>query len=234
MINYGNKTVKSAYIGAPVQKMYIGNNVVFSTGDEWDTIFQRENDGTYTSLPIGITLPLNINNTVIDMELIAIDADALTSGGNAKLTWMSKNIFIIKRMNDSTSNGDFWKDSEIRAYLENNILPTIQINVRNQIKNVTKISYRRSSTMEETHDNIFVPSSRELNLGYNTETSGVVYSHFSTAQSRRKQWNGSNHAYFTRSAYISNATSYYIVNENGTGEYRASTSEYGIVIGFCT
>jgi hypothetical protein len=125
----------------------------------------------------------------------------------------------------------------MRSYLKNTIKPLIPENVRNAIKNVTKYSnYFDSSGTKVmdavTEDDVWLPSSREIN-GTLTETDGATYYDVYSADnsSRIKTQEGTAYAWRLRTA--ANASNFGVITTTGgTGRYDASV-DLNIPLGFC-
>jgi len=185
------------------------------------------------------------------MQIVALNKDPLASGsGNAATSWISKELLLTKhRMNParSGSSGNYtegtgaiggWEKSEMRTYMKETIKPLIPSNVRNAIKEVTKVSriYNSAGNAVDnitSTDDVWIPSTREVGFTY-YESNGVAYSAaFPDNASRIKKQVGASSAswWWLRSA----STSYYFSNVAGGGGYGNddANGEGGVVVGFC-
>lgn len=208
--------------------------------DTWSEIFAAESDGTYsTKYSVGDTKGLDVNGKTVYMQIVAMDTDTLSAGGTAKITWISKGLIDAHRMNATNTTSDGWGATEMRTWLRETILPTIDSTVRSNIKEVTK-SYRTKSPSDTTltvSDTVWIPSYKEIGETYDSyvESDGVVYSGvFSNGASRIKYGSsGLASTWWLRSAYN---TTYFscIYNSGSHGANGASSSGYGVALGFCT
>lgn len=125
------------------------------------------------------------------MQIVGIDVDDLADGsGKAPLTFISKELLLTPHaVNSTNTNVNGWAGSELRTYIKTSIKPLIPSNIATQIKEVKKWSYVKSPADRNayTADDVWIPSYREVNLGEDRETSGVIYDTiFSDNNARRK------------------------------------------------
>ena len=71
---------------------------------------------------------------------------------------------------------DGWKNSELRAVLESEVLPTLPEVLQQNIVAVKKTSDLDGTYQVETLDKLWIPSAREYNRVLDHETSGPIYS----------------------------------------------------------
>ncbi len=205
--------------------------------DSWDTILANENPSE--SYQIGDTKYLDLGAEGRHlMEIVAFDADDKADGsGKAKITWISKSLLNSTHQMVSSYTGD-WENTTMRTYLRDTVKNLIPETVRNSIVSVTKtttvyINGTVSTNGQATADDVWIPSSRELNLPSPGETTGVIYSDkFADNADRVKQKNGEKSGYYTRTAM--SRSIYVLVTEgggkgNGDGYYSRP-----FAIGFCT
>ena len=113
----------------------------FSTiTDSWEQIVASIENGEYsTKYNVGDTKAISINNVDDFMVLIAKDTDDLADGsGKAKTTWLSRGLIGRNKMNTSSTNSNGWAQSEMRTWLRETILPTLDSTIQSNIKEVTK------------------------------------------------------------------------------------------------
>jgi hypothetical protein len=214
--------------------------------DSWEEIIAAGEDGTYIDkYKIGDTKELDLGEAgVIEMELVAFDADELADGsGKAPMTWIAKDLLDTEHaMNDNNSNEGGWPASDMRTWLRESILPMFPETVCSNIKEVKKYSY--SSSDNETissSDTIWIPSGREIFGEDDTrEDEGPEYvKAFPHSAARRKYHIRASEPswWWLRSASITifdNSDCFDRVT--GTGLEMSSTSasiEDGVAIGFC-
>ena len=210
----------------------------FSTiNDSWDTIINNINNGNYSTLyQIGDTKKLTVNNTDLYMTLVAKDTDILANGsGTANTTWIMQNCMVKKRMNPSSTSIDGWAASELRTWLIDEILPTVDSIVSNAIKPVTKTYYdvTTSSTLSIT-DTIWIPSAREVfgNSSSPCEDSGIDYTAYFNNDTRTKYLVGDGICHwYLRTAH--NSLSFKMVSSSGGISSANASVANGVVLGFC-
>ena len=132
----------------------------------------------------------------IDKIIVAFDADKLVDGsGKAHMTWIAKDLLNTEHvMNEELTNDGGWPASDMRAWLQNSILPLVPDPVRSEIKEVKKYSYSYSYTGSGTvssADRIWIPSHREI-LGASDryENRGPEYLEAFPDESSRTRKNG--------------------------------------------
>ena len=226
----GNMTVYAAFESA-VEDVEIT--------DSWDTIIANIDNGTYgTKYKLGNYKPLDLGTTygTVNMQIVSIDGDTLTSGGKAPLTFVAKELLLqTHRMNASSTNADGWPATEMRSWLISEIKPLIQSSVLERIQRVDKTYYDYTSSSTKTEsDTVWIPSAREVFGGTSYENDGVMYTTvFKDATSRIKNKDGSAYYYWLRSAYSSGATSFRFVGSSGDNSNGRASSASGVCLGFC-
>lgn len=97
--NITGNTTCVAQFGSPLEDAEIE--------DSWDTILANVANGTYaTKYNIGNYKPLDLGTEgIVNMQIVAKNADTLASGGTAPLTWISKELLnTYKSMNPAVSS----------------------------------------------------------------------------------------------------------------------------------
>ena len=176
---------------------------------------------------------------MIEMELVAFDADELADGsGKAHMTWIAKNLLNTAHvMNEEATNFGGWPASDMRAWLQDSILPLFPDTVRSNIKEVKKYSYSYSDKGTiSSSDKIWIPSRREVFGEDNSyEDSGPEYlTAFSDAASRIKRRADEPYWWWLRSASIDLNGSFRNVRSDGSAWHvNSADSVYGVAVGFC-
>ena len=209
--------------------------------DSWEEIIAAGEDGTYIDkYQIGDTKELDLGEEgVIEMELVAFDADKLVDGsGKAHMTWIAKDLLNTEHvMNEELTNDGGWPASDMRIWLQDSILPLFPDTVRSNIKEVKKYSYSYSGfgTISSS-DKIWIPSRREVfGASDSYEDSGPEYlTAFPDKTSRIKRRAGEPYWWWLRSV----PSGYYIyfngVTDDGSDwEGINADSVYGVAVGFC-
>ncbi len=229
--------------------------------DDWDAILASISDGTYADkYKIGNYKPIDLGeNGVVNMQLVALDADTLSDGsGTAATSWIGIELLTKpQRMNptyvsgnESTGSIGGWEKSELRAYLADTIKPLIPENIRSGIKAVQKTCIIMDAALQKSEaavsDELWIPSVREVCLDINRikteqEKNGPRYgSVFSSYDALVKYYGGHANFYYLRTVYdaqcyysgspsISSTDAFINVNPTGMG------SDYWprVALGFC-
>lgn len=167
----------------------------------------------------------------------------MTSGGKAKISWLMKDLLnTTHRMNSTATSENGWPATEMRTWLRETILPTIDSGIRSHIVEVDKsyVNYTTRSTLIST-DTIWLPSIREI-FGVNDkyyENTGIIYDTiFSNQDNIIKELKKMPESYWLRSGISTNTTiaktSFHAINEEGSLKNNTATGDLGICIGFCT
>lgn len=213
--------------------------------DSWEEIIAAGKDGTYIDkYQIGDTKELDLGEEgVIEMELVAFDADELADGsGKAHMTWIAKDPLQTEHaMNKEDTNDGGWPASDMRAWLEDSIFPLFPDTVRLNIKEVKKYSYSYSDNGTiSSLDKIWIPSRREIFGTSNCdEDAGPEYSTAFLDDSSRIKRRADTPSYTQSWWWLRSAsTSYYnifnYVYNDGSG-WNSNHAYYsaGVAVGFC-
>ena len=211
--------------------------------DSWEEIIAAGEDGTYIDkYQIGDTKELDLGEEgVIEMELVAFDADELADGsGKAHMTWIAKDLLNTEHfMNEEDTNEGGWPASDMRAWLRDSILPLFPETVRSNIREVKKYSYSYSDNGTiSSSDTIWIPSRREMFGADNAfEDEGPEYlTAFPDDASRQKQHIGVSEPsrWWLRSASLGSAGDFNLVTYDGFDWIgNGALIVYGVVVGFC-
>ena len=149
----------------------------------WEDLFYHVDRGDYAAAyQQGETIPLNLGPTygVVNMEISDFDYDVLASdtAKRAPVTMVAKELLAARhRWNpnleeteppypEGTGTIGGWPLSELRAWMVENVLPAIPLEVRKRIVEVAKYSMGFMPDGERnrsysSNDRIFVPSAHE-------------------------------------------------------------------------
>ena len=215
----------------------------------WETVDYHIQQGDYaTFYSVGDLIPLDMGTEgQINMQIAAFDADDLSGGGKAHISFISKELLAtVKCFNPALVTNDDgtyqegtgaiggWASSELRTYMSGTILPMIPDEVRSMIKTVVKSQpYYTTAGVEdaqETDDGVWIPSVFETHT-----TNSPYYPLFKNENARPiKYIAGASSAskWWLRTAYSS--TSCYYVGKSGyTGPAQSAYSTAYIALGFC-
>lgn len=211
--------------------------------DSWEEIIAAGEDGTYIDkYQIGDTKELDLGEEgVIEMELVAFDADELADGsGKAHMTWIAKDLLNTEHfMNEEYTYEGGWPASDMRAWLRDSILPLFPETVRSNIREVKKYSYSYSDNGTiSSSDTIWIPSGREMFGADNAfEDEGPEYlTAFPDDASRQKRHIGVSEPsrWWLRSAsYDIGDDSIYVSIDGFSWFSHLANSVTGVVVGFC-
>lgn len=230
----GNTTF-TAKFGAPVE--------VAEITDSWDTIIANIDNGTYSSVyKIGNYKPLDLGTEgTINMQIVAMDADELASGGYAPLTFIGMELLNTPHVMASSQQAVIgWETSDMRTYLNETVLTLIPAVVRNRINNVVKPTfYGRDTGTRDVVDKLWLPSAREVVNGddVSKEANGISYDLiYVNSTSLIKVVGSSGAAWWLRSSGGGNfATRYQYINTSGMKQPNGQGVQNlnYICLGFC-
>ena len=218
------------------------NRAPGTISDSWEDIIAAVEDGTYLDkYKIGDTKKLNLGEEgVIEMELVAFDADELADGsGKASMTWIAKDLLNTEYpMNQDDMDDGGWPASDLRSWLRFSVIDLFPETLSSNIREVKKYSYSLTNSATITSsDTIWIPSGREIFGEYNSyEDEGPEYTAaFPTNASRQKARNGVSQSWWSlRSTSLSHDGTFLYVDDEGfrqTGNY--GDDDKGVAIGFC-
>ncbi len=224
--------------------------------DDWETIRKNVANGIHTTkYKVGNYKSIDLGNEgVINMQIVALGKDTLADGsGTAPITWIGKELLktTYERMNPKRSGTEGaytegtgaiggWGKSEMRTYLKNTIKPMIPDVTRKQIKTVSKTGYAfdtaGNSFQQQTSDDVWIPSYREIFKSSDAETTGPMYSAvYKDSASCIKHVSGNTSAsyWWLRSAGNDSAN-FKCVNREGYSSNSSSSTSRGVALGFAT
>ena len=221
--------------------------------DSWASVQYHIEQGDYASFyAIGDLIPLDMGSEgKINMQIVAFDTDDLADGsGKAHISFVAKELLATKhRMNPARVTNDDgtyqegtgsiggWEKSEMRAYLNDTVLPMIPSDVQDMIKTVTKYSagYDASNAIvanAATDDAVWIPNRAETGTGQQDESLSQVYNNiFNSERTRKKYLQLIATNWFLRTA--SGSTHFTYINQSGTTTASVSGSNMGVCLGFC-
>jgi len=205
----------------------------------WSDVMADINAGTYADrYHVGDMKLLELSDgTRVYMELVAIDADTLSSDGTSKAatSWLCHGVCPHRMRLDGTV-GNEWPDTELHAWLEDELLPLFPAILRRNVKRVVK-HYRvgQASDYKASNDVVWVPSVHEVmnNADYNSSPDVQYYASRARQAYRcspdldlldfwSRDMSGNNYLYLSNGSYSASVYS-------GS----PSKSERLIVFGFC-
>lgn len=215
----------------------------------WETVAIAIEKGTYKDMyKIGDCVPVDLGSEgIINMQIAAFDADTLADGsGTAAISWVSKELLATtRRMNPNSvklDDGTYqegagttggWGSSELRAYLNGTIKPTIPQAARSSIVAVTKTHMSADATgslaEQTTADELWVPAKGEA-----YDSGGIYTGLFSSNNSRIKYPVGQTAVSLWWLRDVSNLLYFLRISTAGKTFAGDPHGAVGVCLGFCT
>lgn len=228
-------------------------NAYWSTIDDDVTSYKNgsiSEDEFFAKYPIGgrMIVPINLSDgmVVADVEIIGHNHDNLADdSGKAPLTFFCVDLpQILHRMNETSTNEGGWQDSEMREFLNGELLTALPEELKAVIEPVYKISDGgvNNKTLVTTTDSCWLASYDEVGLAsgnYNLRGQGELYSSiFSNNKDSRKKYitdDTSTGGWWLRSSYYSqNSSSMFWRVTNSGGSYSdIAFNSFYVAFGFC-
>jgi hypothetical protein len=207
-----------------------------------DIVFVSENNRARDYFNVGDVKSVEISGANYNVAIYDFDHDDKADGtGKAGLTIGLVNCLKTPyAMNNNDTNVGGWKSCELRKTLRDTIYYTLPEELRNGIKNVSKLSGTGggNTNVSTGTDNLFLFSFAEIGVSGNAPSGeGTKYELFTDVSFRNKKLgdDGSSGArWFTRSPYTGNS-SYFcdISSSSGTPGQQHANYSGGICFGFC-
>ena len=205
--------------------------------DSWSTIIANNNYATDYS--VGDTKLVDFGTFGQHyFELVAMDEDIKADGnGKARMTWLSKDLLTIHNMNPTDDTTGGYDASNMKSWINDEVLPQMQSEIRNALVPVTKISstYENKAVIvngQSTIESLWIPSNYEMFGVMTYENTGATYSYFdSTAKRVRHNSHGSADYWWLRS--VANTVYFRYMNASGNADGGYASNTYGVVLGFC-
>lgn len=181
-------------------------------------------------------------------QIAGFGLDDLTSGGKAKVTFVTKDMLATyKRMNPVSSSGTQgtggnggWEYSEMRTYLNDTVLALLPSELQSAVKSVTKYSGNivpgESKVTKDgcvTQDKLWLLSHQEVFGETTYESQGEYYSGLFPNSASRIKYNQSDSTYAWWLRSVNSAASFCIVNYIGNASANSADIARGVVLGFC-
>ena len=221
--------------------------VVEEITDSWDTIIANIDNGTYaTKYKLGNYKPLDLGTEgTINMQIVAMDADELASGGTAPLTFLGMELLNTGHaMNTTSSNVGGWNSSAMRSYLLNTIQPLVPSTIAARLQTVKKYSSVSNNGQlivdgQITYDKLWIPGVREVFINNDSkyhETQGPAYAPVFTDSTRliKKRLESDSSTYWgLRSCSVISPYFEGINNSGNLYNLNPTANNTGVCLGFC-
>lgn len=220
--------------------------------DSWTTIGENAANGTASSVyQIGARkeIPITLSDgttTTADVEIIAFNHDDLADGsGKASITFFCKDLpNILKGMNSTSNAAGGWQSSEIRTFINGELIGAFPSELKSLIKPVYKISDggAGNKTLITTTDSCWLASYDEVAFTSNSNSlsgQGEAYSSvfYGDKESRKKYIvdDTETGGWWLRSTYYttSSNTMFWRVQKSGSSYGDIQTGQFYIAFGFC-
>ena len=217
-------TVFTAKFGSPID--------VSEITDSWDTIIANIDNGTYkTAYKVGQYKPLDLGTEgTINMQIVAMDADELASGGYAPLTFIGMELLKYTIASNLTGNS-------LTTKLKTDILPLFPSSVAKRVQKVRKgYWYNDNFTYTDRWAKLWIPSAYAelggLDISETILTNPSYASVYKDDKSREKQYNSLTANYLLRDGAYPNR--YYVRTWGEVKKLNSSSIEhYRLCFGFC-
>ena len=205
-------------------------------------------DDFMTKYPIGgrMMVPINLADGFVyaDVEVIAHNHDNLAdNSGKAPLTFFCADLpQIQRRMNAESTNEGGYEASEMRSFVNGELLSVLPDKLKTIIKPVYKISDGglTNKTLITTTDSCWIASCDEVGLVLDDVLTGqgeLYSSIFSSNRDSRKKYitdNAKTGGWWTRTSYYSgNSGMFYRVTTNGGPYSDIAFNSFYVAFGFC-
>ena len=207
--------------------------------NDWASIIVACHSGSVPSTwVVGNSKTMTINGESYQIDIIGKNHDTYTAGGKAPLTFQMHDCYADnKAMNSSNTNSGGWTSCAMRQTHLPAILALMPTEVQNGIREVNKLTSagRKSSTINTTADKLFLLSEIEIfgSVTYSKSGEGTQYDYYKAGNSKVKNRNGSEAAWWERSPRASDTANFCLVDSSGSANNRNASSALGVAFGFC-
>ena len=230
-----------------VERDTLGSNIptpISFESDSWATIAANVKSGNTSKYNVGDTKEVDLGELGTHTVRIANKSECTngeTSETACGFVVEFADIITQQKFNSSMTNVGGWKDSEIRTYINSTIYNALPIELQNVITTTKVISGHGSTSGEtnfETQDKLYLLNAQEVWNGNNSDTSvgtskqldyyknqGVTIDNYAGA---KKQYNGSNSAWWLRSANSNYTADFLCVRYVGDWSLNIARSSGGV------
>ena len=187
---------------------------------------------------IGDEKTVEIGAETYTLQVMGFNHDDLADGsGKAGMTLGLKEIMTTTaKMNDTNTNAGGWEGSEMRTYLQNDILPNLPQDLQDVIKTVNKKTSagNKSTEIVTSEDKLFLFSEVEI-FGTTTRSAsgeGEQYQYYADGGSKARNYlSGSSNRWWERSPNVNGTNSFCDVSNGGSANGYFADSTGGVVFG---
>ena len=235
----GVSTSSTINIGTQTLIMDAITDPVFSNND-WPTIIAACQSGNVPSTwAVGDSKTMAINNTEYQIDIIGKNHDTYAvGGGTAPLTFQLHDCYATPAsVSTSSTSKCIWTTNDIRTSILPSILSSMNTDIQNGIKAVTKLTSDRTAVIE-TADKLFLLSEIETcgtaSMSYAGE--GSQYEYYANGFDKFKHVVGESNIcdkYWLRSPYKSITSKACVINKTGGINFASADSYIPIAFAFC-
>ena len=227
-----------------VERDTIGVELTQFQKDSWATIAANVKNGNTSKYNVGDTKEVDLGDLGTHTVRIA-NMNECTNGETSETACgfvvEFADIISEHQFNSTATNVGGWRDSELRAYINETIykkLPTDLQNIVSSIKVISSHGITSGETNFETQDKLFLLSTEEVWVETNYDTSvgtskqldyyknqGVTTSSYTSAI---KQYKGIEKSWWLRSSYSRTTNDFYRVNGSGGSIGNYASNSFGV------
>jgi hypothetical protein len=169
-----------------------------------------------------------------DNTEVTFVAVATNPYSNNEVAFILKDCLGRHCFNEKNTNKGGWRDSDIRAYLNNEVYDLLPDDLKSVIK-VRTITQHLDGEELVSKDKLWLPSLTEVTgedwAGSDSEDD-VHFEYFKDEKSRVKQLNNETTWWWLRSPYSDNSTQFCAVTGTGTASHDYATGGYSVAFSF--
>lgn len=208
--------------------------------NDWATIAHAcQNNAVPDTWVVGDVKTMMIGENEVEIMIIGKNHDIYADGsGTAPLTFMTKQIIGLAKINTEATNASGWNGSEMYTYLNTDVFAMLDADVQAVIKPVVKTTTKgdKSYETETSNDKLFLLSQAEAfattDNPYNME--GTQYNYFANGDSRALcEIVGYPQLWWLRSPLVTNRKKFRFVYTDGHLGDGYATSSLGVAFAFC-
>ena len=227
-----------------VERDTIGVELTQFQKDSWATIAANVKNGNTSKYNVGDTKEVDLGDLGTHTVRIA-NMNECTNGETSETACgfvvEFADIISEHQFNSTATNVGGWRDSELRAYINETIykkLPTDLQNIVSSTKVISSHGITSGETNFETQDKLFLLSTEEVWVETNYDTSvgtskqldyyknqGVTTSSYTSAI---KQYKGIEKSWWLRSSYSRTTNDFYRVNGSGGSIGNYASNSFGV------
>ena len=192
---------------------------------------------------VGDKKNITVNGVTYAAQIIGFDHDTLTTADGSRtkagITFQLVDCLnTTYSMNGSNTNVNGWSGSTMRTSTMATLLNQLPADLKNVLKSVNKLSGTGGGSTpgtQTTNDKLFLLSEVEI-FGTTINSvpgEGTQYAYYKAGNSKVKKVNGSANAWWERSPYSGNTSSFCRVSSSGSADAYGASGSGSVSFGFC-